>query len=159
MFHSGFYSQYDIVGYLEGKPDDAKTIILDEFPITSFTGLPLQRFYNLRCLSANACGLTSVVGLPLMPNLTFLQLNDNRLGFAENNPQLAALARTTPNLKRLTLANNGIITVQQLEPLKNLPALRTVDLYSNTVTRAHHRQLVLAVPQVVRWDGDGGDFE
>ncbi|XP_055356271.1 acidic leucine-rich nuclear phosphoprotein 32 family member B-like [Paramacrobiotus metropolitanus] len=80
-------------------------------------------------------------------------------GSRRTTPQLAALARTTPNLKRLTLANNGIITVQQLEPLKNLPALRTVDLYSNTVTRAHHRQLVLAVPQVVRWDGDGGDFE
>ncbi|XP_055339093.1 acidic leucine-rich nuclear phosphoprotein 32 family member B-like [Paramacrobiotus metropolitanus] len=143
--------------YLWNQPDDAKTIILDEFPLADFRDVPLARFTDLQCLSANACGLSSLLGLSTLPNLTYLQVNDNQLGFYAENPRFEILATATPNLKRLILANNGISSVDFLEPLKNLPALHTVDLYCNSVNRTHSRYLIRAIPQVMRWSGDDGD--
>ncbi|XP_055339252.1 acidic leucine-rich nuclear phosphoprotein 32 family member B-like isoform X2 [Paramacrobiotus metropolitanus] len=159
MFRSPIYTTINMFAYLADQPDDAKTIILDEFPFSDFRDVPLLRFTNLRCLSANACGVKSVLGLPPLPNLTYLQLNDNQLGYNPDSPHFEVLATATPNLKRLTLANNGISSDDILKPLKDLPALHTVDLGYNSVNRTHHRQLYDAVPQVMHWDGDGGETD
>ncbi|XP_055339279.1 acidic leucine-rich nuclear phosphoprotein 32 family member B-like [Paramacrobiotus metropolitanus] len=159
MFRSPIYTSINLFAYLADEPSDAKTIILDEFPFSDFRDIPLQRFTDLRCLSANACGVKSVLGLPPLPQLTQLQLNDNQLGYNPDTPHFELLATATPNLKRLTLANNGISSHDILKPLKDLPALHTVDLGYNSVNRTHHCQLYDAVPQVMHWDGDGGETD
>ncbi|XP_055330498.1 acidic leucine-rich nuclear phosphoprotein 32 family member B-like [Paramacrobiotus metropolitanus] len=145
-------------GYLWDQPADSKTIILDEFPLADFCDIPLTRFTDLQCLSANACGVSSLLGLTQLPNLTYLQLNDNLLGYS-TDPHFEILATATPNLKRLTLAHKGISTVDFLEPLKNLSALHTVDLFRNSVNRTHSSELFRVIPQVMRWTGEDGDVE
>ncbi|XP_055345066.1 acidic leucine-rich nuclear phosphoprotein 32 family member B-like [Paramacrobiotus metropolitanus] len=159
MFRSPIYTTINMFAYLADQPDDAKTIILDEFPFSDFLDVPLLRFTNLRCLSANFCGVKSVLGLPPLPHLTQLQLNDNQLGYNPDTPNFELLATATPNLKRLTLANNGITSHDILKPLKDLPALYAVDLGYNSVNRTHYRQLIDAVPQVMHWDEDGGETD
>ncbi|XP_055336432.1 acidic leucine-rich nuclear phosphoprotein 32 family member B-like [Paramacrobiotus metropolitanus] len=158
MFRTPVYTTINMYGYLWDQPADTKTIILDEFPLADFRDIPLTRFTDLQCLSANACGVSSLLGLTPLPNLTYLQLNDNLLGYS-TNPHFEILATATPNLKRLTLAHNGISTVDFLEPLKNLPALHTVDLFRNSVNRTHSSELIRVIPQVMRWTGEDGDVE
>ena len=76
---------------------------------------------NLQELSLIGCGLTSLDGFPPLPALKKLLISDNRIAGG-----LEALSGCT-GLVELSLASNRIATLEDLEPLKQLPVLRVLD--------------------------------
>ena len=111
------------------KPAEEVTdLVLDTCKAAKVTGL--ERFTNLRTLTLNGCGLTTLEGFPTLPKLTALELSDNQLSDGLDALQEAGLIM----LKRLSLAGNKFSELSQMEPLGSLPLLRDLDLFHCPVT-------------------------
>ena len=93
------------------QPDEVTELVLDTCKATKVTGL--ERFTNLRTLTLNGCGLTTLEGFPQLPQLVRLELSDNNLSDGLESLQDACLV----NLKSLSLAGNKFSTLESLEPL------------------------------------------
>lgn len=103
-------------------------LILDTCRATKVVGL--DKFTNLKMLTLNGCGLTTLEGFPALPKLRCLELSDNQLSDGLENLQDAGMFE----LKRLSLAGNRFATLDSLVPLEGLPALRDLDLFNCAVT-------------------------
>lgn len=104
-----------------------KELNLDNCRGPVITGLTSD-FVNLESLSLINVGLTSLKGMPKLPNLKKLELSDNRISSGLN------LLHTSPKLTHLNLSGNRIKDVATLEPLKEFAALKYLDLFNNEVT-------------------------
>lgn len=105
------------------KPEDVQVLNLDsKCKSTHVKGL--DAFTNLQSLSLCSLGLTSLEGFPALPKLTTLTLSDNRL---TGGLQHLVSAGAT-GLCRLDLANNRIARLDELEPLRQLKHLSSLDL-------------------------------
>ncbi|XP_055344558.1 acidic leucine-rich nuclear phosphoprotein 32 family member A-like [Paramacrobiotus metropolitanus] len=87
----------------------------------------LSRFQELEKFSAIDCGIRSLLGFPLLPKLRVLVLHDNQLD------EFTVLQHTCPELQRLGIANNFVFFPSQLEPLRHLPKLVSLDVEDNDV--------------------------
>ena len=58
-------------------PETVEELVLDTVKATKVTGL--EKFTNLKTLTLNGCGLTTLEGFPTLPKLTCLELSDNQL--------------------------------------------------------------------------------
>ena len=93
------------------QADQVMDLVLDTCKATKVTGL--EKFSNLRTLTLNGCGLTTLEGFPTLPALRKLELRDNNLSDGLEALQDAALFQ----LKSLSLAGNKFATLEDLEPL------------------------------------------
>jgi len=108
--------------------ESVEELVLDACKASKVTGL--DKFTNLKMLTLNGCGLTTLDGFPTLPKLKTLELADNQLCDGLEALQDAGLLHLT----RLNLAGNRISSLDSLEPLGSLPNLRDLDLYTCAVT-------------------------
>jgi len=109
-------------------PDQVTELVLDTCKATKVSGL--EKFSNLKSLTLNGCGLTTLDGFPTLPELRRLELSDNNISEGLEALQDAALFQ----LKSLSLAGNKFATLEDLDPLSSLPNLRDLDLFNCPVT-------------------------
>ena len=93
------------------KPADVTELVLDTCKATKVSGL--DKFTNLKTLTLNACGMTTLEGFPQLSYLQRLELSDNNLQDGLDVLEGACLI----NLKSLSLAGNKFSTLESLEPL------------------------------------------
>eukprot|EP00013_Stygamoeba_regulata_P023841 CAMPEP_0177650268 /NCGR_PEP_ID=MMETSP0447-20121125/11848_1 /TAXON_ID=0 /ORGANISM="Stygamoeba regulata, Strain BSH-02190019" /LENGTH=476 /DNA_ID=CAMNT_0019153119 /DNA_START=125 /DNA_END=1555 /DNA_ORIENTATION=+ len=106
---------------------------------------------SLRVLSLNGVGLRSLDGFPVLPQLTRLELSDNRL-----QDGLVALGSARLHaLQVLDLSGNQLRRVADLTPLMKLPRLNTLDLGNCPVTQEpnYRRRLFDMLPRLRVLDG------
>jgi len=111
------------------NPEEVLELVLDTAKATKVAGL--EKFTNLRTLTLNGCGLSTLEGFPQLQNLVRLELSDNNLSDGLEALQDACLV----NLKSLSLAGNKFSSLESLEPLAGLPNLRDLDLFNCPVTQ------------------------
>lgn len=109
-------------------PEEVQELVLDTCKATKVTGL--EKYSNLKLLTLNGCGLTSLEGFPTLPKLQRLELSDNNLSDGLEALQEAGLVQ----LRFLSLAGNKFTTLDALEPLAALPNLRDLDMFTCAVT-------------------------
>merc|ERR1719498_73347 len=108
-----------IEGQVAGRSaEEVEELILDTCKATKIEGL--DKFTNLKMLTLNGCGLTTLDGFPALPKLRGLELSDNQLADGLEFLQDSGLFE----LRRLSLAGNRFATLDSLAPLDCLPALR-----------------------------------
>jgi len=130
-------------------PDQVTELVLDTCKATKVSGL--EKFSNLKSLTLNGCGLTTLDGFPTLPELRRLELSDNNISEGLEALQDAALFQ----LKSLSLAGNKFATLEDLDPLSSLPNLRDLDLFNCPVTEVeNYRQgLFDIMPNLKHLDG------
>ncbi len=84
----------------------------------------MSKLTNLKEIDMEAEGASSAQGLPSLPNLRTITLNQI------NVPDLAPLAQAMPNLQSVNLRN---ATIGDVSALATLPNLKKVNLYGATV--------------------------
>lgn len=138
-----------------------KTLALDGIVKSSTGRLPsaalLERFAaSLEELSVAGARLSSLEGLPRLPELRRLSLPDNRLSGAA---ALAAVAEACgATLRHLDLGNNRFAEVQELAPLAGI-GVESLDLYQCPVTKVKgYREKVFALIPSLKYL-DGADAE
>jgi hypothetical protein len=113
-----------------GRPaEEIHELNLDNCRTTQIAGLT-EEFTNLTSLSLINVGLTTLKGFPNLPSLRKLELSDNRISGGLN------FLHGCPKLLYLNLSGNKIKDIETLEPLKQLPELRNLDLFNCEVTNA-----------------------
>ncbi|XP_072237077.1 acidic leucine-rich nuclear phosphoprotein 32 family member A isoform X3 [Leuresthes tenuis] len=132
-------------------PSDVKELVLDncrsnEGKIEGLT----DEFEELEFLSTINVGLTTVAHLPKLKKLKKLELSDNRISGG-----LEVLAEKCPNLTHLNLSGNKIKDLSTIGPLKELGALKSLDLFNCEVTNLNeYRDNVFKLlPQLTYLDG------
>lgn len=111
-----------------GRPaDEIRELNLDNCRATQIEGLT-DDFANLEILSLINVGLTTLKGFPNLPNLSKLELSDNRISSGLNN------LSGCPKLMYLNLSGNKIKDIETLEPLKSFGELKNLDLFNCEVT-------------------------
>ena len=98
-------------------PNEVTELVLDTCKATKVSGL--EKFSNLKSLTLNGCGLTTLDGFPTLPELRRLELSDNNISEGLEALQDAALFQ----LKSLSLAGNKFATLEDLDPLVRLSPL------------------------------------
>ena len=98
--------------------DQVTELVLDTCKATKVVGL--DKFVNLRSLTLNGCGLSTLEGFPTLPDLRRLELSDNNLSEGLDGLQDAALFQ----LKSLSLAGNKFATLDDLDPLVRAASAR-----------------------------------
>lgn len=108
-------------------------MILDEIQVERLTAEDktyLEQFTTLERFCLNQTQLKSLENLPKSDKLEHLELAENQLTGAE----LKHLTIYANSLVSLKLANNRVASFEDLEPLKKLTKLVTLDLEGNPVT-------------------------
>lgn len=128
--------------------DKVTDLNLDNSRSTTIVGLS-EDFCNLRTLSLNSVGLTSLKGFPSLPRLEKLELSDNRISGGFN------VLHGSPRLTHLTLSNNKIQEIDTLEPLAALKELRVLDLFNCGVTSVdgYREKMFALLPSLKYLDG------
>jgi len=135
--------------------EEVTDLNLDNCKATQISGLT-DDFKALKTLSLINAGLTTLKGFPNLPELTKLELSDNRLSGTLN------FLKGCPKLTRLNLSGNKIKEVEALEPLKELKELQYIDLYNCEVTNLedYRNKVFETLPSVIFLDGfDRNDVE
>lgn len=101
-------------------------------------------------LALNQTQLRSLQNLPECKNLLRLEVNDNKL----SGDELVHLAHFK-TLVILKCANNQIKTIEDLNTLKDLPALKNLDLSSNPIAEldGYKEKIFALLPNLQILDG------
>jgi len=131
------------------QPEEVTELVLDTCKATKVTGL--DKYSNLRLLTLNGCGLTTLEGFPTLPKLLRLELSDNNLNDGLEALQEAGLVQ----LRFLSLAGNKFTSLDALEPLAALPNLRDLDMFTCAVTELpnYRKELFDMFPVLKYLDG------
>ena len=132
------------------SPDKVVTMYLDsKFKSPTIDGELLGRCVNLQTLSCASCGLTSLAGFPELPKLKDLSLNDNRI--ASGLGDLVGCKE----LVSLSLANNKIASVEDLQPLADELTLAVLELEANPLAddEEYHEKVMTMMPTLNSLDG------
>ncbi|XP_062871479.1 acidic leucine-rich nuclear phosphoprotein 32 family member B-like [Trichomycterus rosablanca] len=132
-------------------PSDVGELVLDNCRSDEgkIEGLTAE-FVNLEFLSLINVGLTSISNLPKLSKLKKLELSDNRISGG-----LEVLAEKLPNLTHLNLSGNKLKDLSMLEALRNLPRLKSLDLFNCEVTTLddYRPSVFKLLPQIIYLDG------
>jgi len=108
-----------------------------------------EAFTSLEYLSIINVGLQTLKGFPVLPSLKRIDLSDNKL-----TNGLDFLTKCT-NLTHVNVSGNSFADCKTLEPLKDLPNLKSVDIFGCPMTEtADYRQKVFElIPHMGFLDG------
>jgi len=132
------------------EPSEVHELNLDNSRTATgqMTGLT-SAFTGLERLSLIGTGLNTLKDFPKLPALKRLEMSDNRL--------VGGLEHLTgcPNITHLNISGNLFKDVDSLAPLKNLPQLKSVDLFNRPVTANENfrTEIFNTLPQVKYVDG------
>ncbi|XP_019733069.1 acidic leucine-rich nuclear phosphoprotein 32 family member A-like isoform X1 [Hippocampus comes] len=145
------------------SPKDVQELVLDNCRAVDgrIEGIT-EEFCNLETLSLINVRLTTLEDIPKLDKLKKLELSDNRISGG-----LEVLAERLKSLKHLHLSGNKFKDISTLEPLKNLPQLKSLDLFNCEVTNlADYRESIFKLlPNLTYLDGfdiddcEGSDSE
>uniref|UniRef100_A0A914E867 Acidic leucine-rich nuclear phosphoprotein 32 family member A n=1 Tax=Acrobeloides nanus TaxID=290746 RepID=A0A914E867_9BILA len=147
-----------IVLELKGRePEVVYDITLDNCKVTTLEGFPAE-LNKLRVMSALNMGLNNLDGLPTLPELSMLDLSDNKMH------DFVQLVEKCPNVEHLNLCGNLIKTIDTLKPLQNLSKLATLDLFKNDIVElpSYRADVFALIPHLKYLDGvdkEGRDME
>lgn len=121
---------------------------MDNCRSTAIVGLT-DEYINLKILSLNNSGLTTLKGFPSLPKLWKLELSDNRISNGLN------FLHGCKKLTYLNLSGNKIRDLLTLKPLEAFEKLKNLDLFNNEVTNIEdYRTKVFALrPSLKYLDG------
>jgi len=124
---------------------------------TEIEGLT-EEYTALHTLSLIKIGLTSLEGFPKLPNLTKLELEENRISNG------LVVLKGCPKLSHLNLTNNKIKDLEALEPLKSFDSLTHLDLLDNEICESEdYRSKVFKMLPNLKYldnaDADGAEAE
>ncbi|KAF8367933.1 hypothetical protein PRIPAC_85762 [Pristionchus pacificus] len=111
----------------ERDPAKIDQLYLDNCQCDKIEGLS-DNLASLDTLSMVNCGLKTLEGLPILPELVIFDISQNEL-----DGGLEILADKCPKLEKLVLSDNKFVTMEQLEPLKALTSLSVLDTFQNDV--------------------------
>ncbi|KPI91387.1 PREDICTED: acidic leucine-rich nuclear phosphoprotein 32 family member A isoform X2 [Papilio xuthus] len=134
---------------LRGRnPSQVKELNLDNCRGNAIVGLT-DEYINLKILSLNNSGLTTLKGFPTLPKLWKLELSDNRISSGLN------FLHGCKKLTYLNLSGNKIKDLVTLKPLEAFEKLKNLDLFNNEVTNIEdYRSKVFALhPSLKYLDG------
>ena len=116
----------------------------------------IENFKNLEILNMSSCKLFSLKNLPILPNLTKIELNDNNL----TEKELIKLAQY-PYLSEIYVANNLIKSFEDLKQLRNMRELHLLDLSDNPICQnKDYREKIFEIfPRLLFLDGIGKNNE
>ncbi|XP_055328889.1 uncharacterized protein LOC129581701 [Paramacrobiotus metropolitanus] len=143
---------------LNGRsPSKIKTLTISEIKgAKTIAGISAD-FVNLTNLQLTDSGVTSLSGLPKLPNLTSLTLDGNEL----NGDDFNRLVENCPKLERLTLKKNPIKDLSKLQPLEKLEHLKDVDLSGCEIAKGDYqeklRELLPQLKKHTNGDSKNGD--
>ncbi|XP_077444267.1 acidic leucine-rich nuclear phosphoprotein 32 family member D-like [Stigmatopora argus] len=133
------------------SPKDVQELVLDNCRSNDgrIEGIT-EEFCNLETLSLINVRLTTLKDIPKLDKLKKLELSDNRISGG-----LEVLADRLKNLTHLHLSGNKFKDISTLEPLKNLPQLKSLDLFNCEVTNlADYRGSIFKLlPNLTYLDG------
>ncbi|TKR93763.1 hypothetical protein L596_008164 [Steinernema carpocapsae] len=115
------------------KAGEVTELILDNCKSNGSVSGITKEFENLKNISMINCGLTSLEGFPKLPSLTRVDLSENKISNFE--PLLGS-----PNITHLLLCANKIAAVSELESLKGLEKLESLDLYNCEVSKGDNEE-------------------
>ena len=124
----------------EGEEVEKKeytNLIMDDMEIASISKEDcefLEGFVETQFLSLNSTKLGSLENMPALEKLERLELCENTLGGDADKENVGKIiAKLYPNLHTLKLSNNQIKDVSEIEGLKDLSKLESLDLSENPV--------------------------
>ncbi|XP_071442297.1 acidic leucine-rich nuclear phosphoprotein 32 family member A-like isoform X2 [Hetaerina americana] len=126
-------------------PGSVFELILDNCRSTSIVGLT-DEFSNLRTLSLINIGLISLRGFPVLPNLTKIELSDNRISGGLYH------LHGSPKLVHINLGGNRISEFEALEPLQEFKHLKCLDLFANKI-ECYKEKVFDLLPSLAFLDG------
>lgn len=146
----------------ETPPELLEELMLDSLELNEISkdlSIFLEKCVNLLSLSLNECSLTSLVNLPILPNLVRLELCDNKLP-----PSSLSLLSQLKNLQALSLGGNYIKSLEDLSPLKAIDSLNDLDLLGCEINMMEdYRDKVFEIlPQLQildNYDREGNDLD
>lgn len=135
------------------EPHEIKELNLDNTRATQIEGLS-DEYTALKSLSLIKIGLTSLKGFPKLPNLTRLELGDNRISSG------LLVLKDCPKLSHLNLSNNKIKDLEALEPLKSFDSLTHLDLFNNDIcnTEDYRSKVFKMLPNLKYLDDADADL-
>jgi len=130
------------------NPEVVTELNLDNCRSLNIVGLT-KDYKNLEVLSLINVGLTSLKGLPILPNLRKVELSDNRISSGLENLLKAS------GLTHLSLSGNKIKDFDSLMPLAKLDQLKSLDLFNCEVTteKDYRAKVFELIPQLKYLDG------
>ena len=116
----------------------------------------IENFKNIEKLNMSSCKLYSLENLPFLPNLIYIELNDNNL----NEIQVSKLMQYV-QLSEIHLANNNINSFEYLKDLSNMRDLHLLDLTDNPICQSkEYRETIFKIfPRLLFLDGLGKNNE
>ncbi|KAJ3211317.1 Acidic leucine-rich nuclear phosphoprotein 32 member B [Dinochytrium kinnereticum] len=109
-----------------------------------------------KSVSLSNCGISSLDGFPSHAKLEKLQLMDNKISSVQ-----IFETNSFPELKFLDLSNNRIASLNDLQPLKALPALQHLNLMQNKIcsTKGFRNEIFKMFPNLISLDGTNSKGE
>ena len=127
--------------YGNKEPIDVSEIICDNINIKEIneeSKVALEKYQKAKILSLNSCQLKNLKNLPNISSIEEIQLSDNHINGQEIKNLLIY-----PRLSKIKLCNNIIKEVSELESLKKLSDLVSLDLSECPITKIdNYRQKV-----------------
>jgi len=144
------------------KLEDHEDIFLDDIEVKKFDRSIIKEFKGLPDiihLTMNTCGLTSLRGFPVLPELIRLELIENQFPGADL-VHLSGLKE----LQSLSIGENKIEKLSQLKPLSGLVNLTQLDLVECPIAKLkNYRKDVFALIPSLRildnLDAEGNEYE
>ncbi|CAK73675.1 unnamed protein product (macronuclear) [Paramecium tetraurelia] len=115
----------------------------------------LKKHQKLKTLAITCCGLKQLNGLPAMDQLEVLMLEGNCL----DGSALKYISENFKNIICLSLAENQIKSLEELQVLKNLSSLQQLDLSDNEVEQqaGYHQKIFEMLPNLQVLDNKNKD--
>lgn len=122
-------------------PDTMDTLFLDNVTTRGKVFGLAAKYSSLAMLSMMNCNLTTLDGLPYMPQLSYLDVSNNQLG---DEAALEQLVQKAPVVEKISMSGN-MLGLGHLVPLKDLPKLSELDLTNNVHLGLNYRAEVFAL--------------
>ena len=116
----------------------------------------LQKFNHIEHLNMSFCKLHSLDNLPILPNVTKVELNDNLL----NEKEFIKLKKY-PLLSEIFFANNKVKDIELMKEMSSMRDIHLIDLSENPIcsTKDYRKNIFEIFPKLIFLDRLGKNNE